>query len=133
MLSCTLPSRDSVAGSALALIDIEDIPNLHFKAQAPGEGDWLICICDLHLACDVCITSMAGLGTAHKQFFWGGPLRAHGRQGYGQHLVRVSLRPKIKFVRVPGQLDADSLNMGYSQPLCGPVGGNCRMLTVSRA
>jgi hypothetical protein len=50
MLSCTLPSRpgDSVAGSALALIDIEDIPNLHFKAQAPGEGDNVV-RADLHL------------------------------------------------------------------------------------
>ena len=48
MLSCTLPSRDSVAGSALALLDIEDIPNLHFKAQAPGEGDKVV-RADLHL------------------------------------------------------------------------------------
>jgi hypothetical protein len=141
MLSCTLPSRDSVAGSALALIDIEDIPNLHFKAQAPGEGDKVV-RADLHLwfALDLwCVHTKHGwsrnsaqalfLGWFTQSTWQAGLLPAFTRTAR----VGVSLWPKIKFVRVPGQLDADSLNMGYSQPLCGPVGGNCRTLTVSRA
>ncbi len=37
VLSSTLPSRDSAAGSALAMENVMDIPDLNFRAQALGD------------------------------------------------------------------------------------------------
>ncbi len=37
MSSCTLPSRDSAAGSALAMVNVMDILDLNFSAQALGD------------------------------------------------------------------------------------------------
>jgi hypothetical protein len=51
--SSTLPSRDSVAGSALAMVNVMDILDLNFRAQALGdkgqgcEGGFAIVICTI--------------------------------------------------------------------------------------
>ena len=49
----SLPSRDTAAGSALAMVNVMDILDLNFSAQAPGEkgqgceGGFAIVICTM--------------------------------------------------------------------------------------
>ena len=65
MSSGTRASRGSSAGSALAVMDLEDIPRQYIRALAlrvwgqGGEGR--VCICDLHCASVGSKTSKAGL------------------------------------------------------------------------
>ena len=55
--SSTLPSRDSAAGSALAMVNVMDILDLTFRAQALGdkgqgcEGGFAIVICTMPVTC----------------------------------------------------------------------------------
>ena len=57
MPSCTLPSRDSAAGSALAMVHVMDILDLKSSAQALGgtgqgcEGGFEIVICTMPVTC----------------------------------------------------------------------------------